>query len=225
MMPQRPIQSQPWFERLRLPAYTMSDAARFAQTPKRTVGYWFRSQEELPAALPGRRSSTELSYLQLVEVAFVAACRDLHISLQSIRRAREYLAREFATDFPFATLRLKTDGRHVLHALPEASGKDPDLIAADLNGQIMWQALSGRISQFEYEAGIAIRWWLRGLQSPIVIDPRIAFGVPAVRGIPTWVLKGRRLAGDAADEIGEDYGLTREEVLAALEFEGVVAVA
>ena len=53
----------------------------------------------------------------------------------------------------------------------------------------------------------------------VVIDPRISFGAPAVKGIATWALSGREKAGESIADIAEDFGLTLEDVKAALTFE------
>jgi uncharacterized protein (DUF433 family) len=43
-----------------------------------------------------------------------------------------------------------------------------------------------------------------------------------VRGIPTWVIRGRRLAGETTADIIDDFGgLTEAEVRDALQFEGL----
>src|SRR5215469_2757965 len=79
--------------RLYLPAYRVSEAARLANTTAQTITRWYRGYEA-----PGHRmrrvlpsdGSPLLSYLQLVEVAFVATFRRLGIKLDALRRAREY---------------------------------------------------------------------------------------------------------------------------------------
>jgi len=66
--------------RLYLPAYRFSEAARLAGTAPQTIARWYRGYE-----VPGHRmqpvlpsdGSPLLSYLQLVEVAFVATFRGL----------------------------------------------------------------------------------------------------------------------------------------------------
>ena len=42
-----------------------------------------------------------------------------------------------------------------------------------------------------------------------------------VRGIPTWILKGRWIAGETVADIEEDFNLEESEIRDALEFEGV----
>lgn len=214
----------PWQRRLYLPAYSIVDAARYARTSPRTVSYWHYQGSPLGPALPGRERRVPLSSLQLVEVAFVATFRELGVSLQRLRRAREYLAQTFHAEYPFAQMRLKTEGQHILLDLQEI---EPDtevgrLIVADAEGQIAWKDLvAERFAEFSYENGLAVRWHVRGKESPVIIDPRVSFGAPTIRGVPTWAIRGRILAGEPAREIAEDFGLEEGDVLEALQFEGV----
>lgn len=188
----------------------MSDAARYAGANVNTVAYWHYHEGEFGPALPGKERKRPLSYLQLVEVAFVATFRRLGVPLQRIRRAREYAAQTLNSEFPFAEYRWQTEGKHVLIELQEIErGADLGrLVVADAGGQISWQPMIGeRFAQFDYEHGIALAWHVAGLASPVVIDPRIAFGAPTVKGIPTWALKGRLVAGESLEEIHDDFGL------------------
>ena len=105
--------------------------------------------------------------------------------------------------------------------------KDPKigrLIVGDRAGQIAWQNMvSERFAQFDYEHGLALVWWVRGRQMPVTIDPRVAFGAPTVRGVPTWVLRGRWDAGESISDIEEDFELVEQDVRHALQFENIAA--
>lgn len=207
--------------RLTLPGYRPAEAARFAQTTAATVGRWFRGD-----AAPGRRMAPVLSrraggllsYLELVEVAFVADFRRLGMPLDRLRRAHDYLRAALAVAHPFAQLRFKTDGVHLLAQLGR------ELVAADARGQLSWPSMiEERLGQFDYEGEVACRWHLRGRSNPIVLDPMIGLGAPVVDGtsVPTWAARERRRAGASAREIARDLGLTEEQALAALLFEGL----
>lgn len=215
----------PWLRRLYLPAYRVSETARYARTYPQTVAYWHYRGGGLGSALPGRERRKPLSYLQVVEVAFVATFRRLGVSLQRIRKARDYFAQRFEAEYPFAQLELKTDGHHVLMEMLEV---DPDpqfehlIIIGDAAGQLAWKPLVvERFLEFDYEYNLAMRWHLAGRQSRVLIDPRISFGAPTIRGIPTWALKGRSQAGESIQDISADFGLEPDEVREALTFEGI----
>ncbi len=214
--------AEPWRRRLYLPAYRVAAAARYAQTTRQTVTRWHRGMEAGGAGMPEREPREALSYLQLIEVAVVAAFRHKGVSLKGIRTARDYAAQQFECEFPFAQLEFARAGRDLLLNLEDIlPGDEAGAIVANKWGQRAWDEF---LPEFEYEGGdIVVQWHVRGKQSPILIDPRIAFGAPTVSGVPTWTIRGRREAGETIDEIVDDFSLEREEVLAALDFEDVAA--
>lgn len=217
-----------WRRRLYLPTYTVGASARYAGTSPQTVAYWHYRGGKLGPALPNKERRAPLSWMQLVEVAFVATFRGLGVPLQRIRNAREYLGQMFETEYPFAQLDLKTEGHHVLMDIIET---DPDVpvdafIIADIAGQTAWQPLvADRFAQFDYEQGLAVVWHVAGRESRVMMDPRIAFGAPTMLGIPTWALRGRFQAGESIEDIGDDFALELPQVVEALEFEGVETAA
>lgn len=215
----------PWAERLYLPAYRYSEAAQMAETSPQTVARWFRGYQA-----PGHRmkpvfASTRpqlLSYMQLVEVAFVAAFRRLGVKLDDLRRAHEYLREALGVEYPFAQWKLKADGANILAEVLPAS--QLFLVVANRHGQLIWtEAIRARFEQFDYEEGLALRWHPRGRDSVVLIDPRIAFGVPIIAGtgVPTHIVKERYVAGEDLQEIEEDFGVSRRQVEQALTFEGI----
>jgi len=176
-----------------------------------TVWRWHRN-----TTLAAREPGSKLSYLELIELAFVASCKEAGMKLADIRAARAYFAGKFDTPHPFATLDLMTDGVDL------AMKAGADLLIGNRGGQLAWKRIIGeRFKQFDYEDGIAARWHVAGKRSPIVIDPRVRFGAPHVAGVPTWLLKERWLQGEPLSETIADLSLERSAVLAALRFEGL----
>lgn len=220
----------PWIRRLYLPAYRVTDAAKYAGVTTQTAANWhYRSAVSHGPVLPGKQPGKHLSYLQLIELGVVAVFREWGVPLESISRTREYTAQTFNSEFPFVEYRFKTDGFHLLMNLvdvvPEL--KRDDLIVADKSGQLGWASMmEDKLLQFDYDLQyeLALRWFVAGRDSRVVIDPRIAFGAPTVDGIATWVLKGRWKAGETLADIREDFGLTEEQIGDALKFEGVEVV-
>ncbi len=216
--------SEFWRRRLTLPTYTVAEAGRYAQAKPQTVGSWFRGGERSGPALPGRKAGERLNYFEAVEVAFVAAFRSYGVRLQNLREAHAYFQTLLQAEYPFATQQFFTEGTRVLRewgARQELSDFT-EVVIGDEHGQLAWAGLLGeKFHTFDYERGLALRWHVAGRSSPVQIDPRISFGAPSVLGIPTWAIRGRRLAGESVSEIGDDFGLEEHEVIAGLEFEGL----
>ncbi|TFZ02731.1 DUF433 domain-containing protein [Ramlibacter henchirensis] len=207
-----------------LPAYRVSDAARYADISGQTIRNWQAAGDCVPPAIGERERGESLSYLQLVEVAFVAAMRRTGVKLQDIKNAREYLAVQLQSEYPFAERRFKTDGKDIWMSLDNlvAGESRSKLVKVNKGGQIAWaEIVQTRFTEFEYEDDLAVRWHVAGTDSPIVIDPRVSFGAPAVKGIATWAIKGRWQAGESIDDIADDFSLPESEVKQALQFEGI----
>jgi uncharacterized protein (DUF433 family) len=210
---------QPWHRRLFLPAYQIAEAAEYAQVSAQTVIAWHKIEAAL---LRERDKRAALSYMQLIEVAVVAAFRKADVPMKRIRAARAYAAHELKSEYPFAEYRFKENGKHLFLDSATVDLKDDTVLQADQGGQLAWESVIGRLNEFEYEKpGIVLKWHVTGPASPIIIDPRISFGAPAVNGTPTWIIRGRYDAGESDADIAEDFGIKREEVQEALKFEGV----
>lgn len=201
-----------WRSRLNLPNYEVREAAGYAHIHANTVWRWHKD-----TTLAAREAGSKLSYLQLIELAVAAACRQAGMKLADIRVARAFYAASYKTPHPFATLKLKTDGVDL--ALDAGAGQ---LVIGNKGGQLAWKDFIGeRFKEFDYEDGLATRWHVGGKQSPVVIDPRVRFGAPHVAGVPTWLLRERWEAGEPMDEITDDLNLKPPQVAAALQFEGI----
>jgi uncharacterized protein (DUF433 family) len=221
-MPTAATKPEPWRKRLYIPTYQVREAARYAGISTRTVADWHKGGKR--KALSHRERRAALSYLQLIEVAVVAAFRSIGVTLREVRTTREYAAKQWKSEFPFAAHKFKTDGKSLFMDLQELVGQKGKgtLIRPGLGGQLAWENIIGRLEEFDYERdGIVIRWHLTGPGSLIVIDPRTAFGAPNIGGTPTWVIKGRFEAGESLEEIGDDFDLKELEVREALHFEGI----
>jgi uncharacterized protein (DUF433 family) len=150
--------------------------------------------------------------------------RKADISLQKIRKAREYASKTFGVEYPFAELQWQTEGKHLLLELKDILGDSElgKLVVADKSGQEAWKpVMAERFMQFEYEDNIALKWHLRGINNPILIDPRISFGAPTIHGLPTWTIRGRYEAGETIEEIHDDFSLDFNDIIIGLIFEGI----
>ncbi len=210
--------NEPWRRRLFLPNYQIGEAAAYARISPQTVVAWHKIET---AMLPERQQRASLSYMELIEVAVVAAFRKMKVPLTRIRAAREYAQRTLNSEFPFAEYRFKEEARHLYLDSEQVTDIKPGTVAqADQEGQLEWEIVIGRLREFDYEKeGIVLQWHVAGRSSPIIIDPRIAFGAPTIKGTPTWVINGRRDAGESDSDIANDFGIGRDEVREALRFE------
>ncbi|WP_337844426.1 DUF433 domain-containing protein [Thermus sp.] len=69
--------------------------------------------------------------------------------------------------------------------------------------------------------GLPLRFHPRGKAHRVLLDPRVAFGKPVVRGVRTQVIASRFEAGESPESLAEDYGLSLQEVREAILFENL----
>lgn len=213
---------QPWLRRLYLPSYQIAEAANYADIAPQTVAAWHKVEKEF---LSRKDEKEALSYMQLIEVAVVASFRKMGVQLKNIRATRDYAKHTLRTEYPFATFKFKENAKHLYLDSNQLEGVAPgSVVQTDQGGQLAWETVIGRLNEFDYEEeheGLALKWHVAGRSSPIIIDPRIAFGTPAIKGTPTWIIKGRWDAGESDTDIAEDFGIDRSDVREALKFEKI----
>ena len=125
--------TEPWRQRLVLPNYGIGEAARYSHISPQTVSHWRRG-------MPGYEKGQRLSYLDLIEVAVIAAFRKSGVSLQRIRKARDYASNELDSQHPFVQYRWQAEGFHMMLRLSEIDSHTSidNLVVADAHGQIAW---------------------------------------------------------------------------------------
>jgi uncharacterized protein (DUF433 family) len=64
--------------------------------------------------------------------------------------------------------------------------------------------------------------WFSGMNDRIVIDPKVCHGKPVIRGTrtPVALIVGSLAGGMGFDEVAHEYGLTVDDIRAALKFAG-----
>lgn len=215
-----------WRSRLTIPAYRVGEAASYVRTSPQTVAAWHRRSHVARSVVVSDKEKGEgLSFLQLIEVAVVAEMRRVGVKLGEIARARDYFVKTTGLIYPFAQLKFKTDGADVLKDddIPISDDAVERMISANHNGQYIWTGvLSVRLTEFNYdESGSVETWRVAGSQKPVIIDPRVAFGAPQIKGVRTRSVKAHWLGGLEVDEIADDYSISKGEVVEALLFEGI----
>ena len=215
-----------WKRRLTIPAYRVGEAASYARISPQTVANWERSTFDKISVVSGRRERTGLNFLQLIEVAVVANLRREGLRTTTIRDARTYFSQALNSVYPFALEKFKTDGAEILieTSMENIGSVENILVSASANGQLVWaDFLQRKLKEFNYgDDGVVEAWHLNGPTSEIVIDPKISFGAPSVRGVMTRAIKGLFSSGTSIDDISDDYDLPTTLVREALVFEGFV---
>jgi uncharacterized protein (DUF433 family) len=220
----REVSSDHWRSRLDVPAYRVGEAAQYARLSAQTVVNWEKPHNDRSAVLQRRYARAGLSFLQLIEIAVVAAMRADGVKLPAIRAARDFFARRLDSRYPFAQAKFKSDGVDIFQEYEDGDGGilHDRLVMANAKGQLFWtEVLQKRLKEFNYDVkGCVESWKVNGIDGSVYIDPRVSFGAPNISGIATRAIKSRWLVGESLIDIGGDLLLSHEKVIEALIFEG-----
>ncbi len=165
-----------------------------------------------------------LSFWNLVEAHVVRALRTEHaVSVKALRKALDYAGKELGIDrlLLHQDLRTAKAGRLFL----ERYGQLIDLSASgQLAMRKVFEEHLKRIEWDEWQFPVRLYPFLSSASSGervIAIDPAIAFGRPAMTGagVSTRAIADRIDAGEAAEDVAEDYGLSTSEIEQAVVYE------
>jgi uncharacterized protein (DUF433 family) len=203
------------------PMYTFSEVANLAGVSVTTVrnwlfGYTVDERKVSPLFQGPREQILSCSFLQLVEILVAARFRKAErTSFPTVRRAYDNARTLYSLDYPFAHLRLKSIGGHIVHMIASAGS----LQSIDTPEQYTLPDLVNEtIDQLEFELELASKWYPIGKKIPIVVDPRVSAGLPVVsgRGVTVEAIEKRFEAGQKEAFIAKDFeldGAVVEEVI------------
>lgn len=218
----------------RTPAYTFTEAAHYLRLPVTTLHAWCTGQDYRTRGGTKRymrvirldgTGREGLSFVNLVEAHVLSGLRRVHhIPLPKIRRALEWVSKRLKLSRPLAEARFATDGVNLY--VEQIS----QLIDVDKDGQLaMREVIEAYLHRVERDPlGVPIKLYLFTRKDPVgdaeravVIDPAIAFGRPVLAGtrVPTAILADRFKAGDALQELADDYRTTPQAIEEALRCE------
>lgn len=168
-----------------------------------------------------------MTWGEFVETRLLAAYRDAGVPMLRMRPVVEGLRRRFQVRYPLATIRpyLDEDLRVVYEVQEEVQLEDSmRLVVEAASGQYVLAPdvrRFRRIAVFEDIEGVNLiaRFRPLGANRQVVIDPVRRFGSPVVRSTPTDVLAELVRAGGPVEWVAEQYDLTLEQVLDAIEYE------
>jgi uncharacterized protein (DUF433 family)/DNA-binding transcriptional MerR regulator len=199
--------------------YSVAEASRLTGVPASSIRRWLWGERSSanngrlrvlsplwnpqPPTVNGVRT---LGFLDLVELRFVQALRRRGVGLPEIRELHRRAQTELDCSHPFSSLRFKSEGGRL--AAENGRGKVVDALAP------LYEDLD------HSESGVAMRWWPRGRQSQVVIDPRRNFGHPIVHdeSVSTEVLAGGYLTEGSIESVAHWYEVSDAAVRDAVAF-------
>jgi uncharacterized protein (DUF433 family) len=209
-----------------MPAYTVAEAAHYLRMPEGTLRSWVvgrlypvagASKRPRPLIHLDDPKKQYLSFINLVEAHVLAAVRRRHgVRLPKVRRALDYVQREFRVEHPLINQAFQTDG---LDLFGERYGQP---ISASREGQHAMKEIIGvYLKRVDWDAnGLPIKLYpfTRDTESSaapksdpkvVVMNPAVSFGRPVIAGtgIPVSSIYERYKAGDSVANLAQDFNL------------------
>jgi uncharacterized protein (DUF433 family) len=141
--------------------------------------------------------------------------------MQRVRTALEFSKTRLGIDRPLLGEQFRVNGKDLFREFVEQSG-EKRLLNVSRSGQVEWpDAVENYFQTIEYDQHGPVLMWLLGERHMVGINPRVAFGVPAIvrRGIATQVIFERFYAGEEPEEIAEDLSVSVAEISEAVRWE------
>ena len=226
------FEAQSSIQELTAPRYSYAEADHVAHVTPGTTKRWITGYSEIPAVGEAvyrppvtSTSATKvkelgISFLDLVEVAAIGALKEQGFSLRGIRQIVANCQETLDVPRPLVSIKFKTDGREIF--VPHG---DQLMEVGMRKAQLAWaEVLDPFLDTIDYTKdphGVARRWWPLGRAESVMVDPRYAFGLPAVAssGVRTEIILERFRAKDTVEQIARDFGVKPIDVERALQFE------
>jgi uncharacterized protein (DUF433 family) len=209
--------------------FTEAEAARLLGVAQRTLNYWleggsYRGVKYRPVIrVEPRGGHDAVTWAEFVEAGLLREYRQTHgVPMAELRSFIDQVRRDFGIPYPLADRRPYVSGRELLAEAQETTGLDAGLcLVAFTRGQyVLTPAADSFYRRVTWEGDTAAAWRPHNdPQSPVLMQPGMRAGRPAVKGISTEVLWESEQAGEAVSDIASDFDLTEEDVLWALAYE------
>ncbi|WP_426024595.1 hypothetical protein [Brevundimonas sp. PWP3-1b1] len=208
--------------------YTVPMAARLLAAKQNKVRSWIEgypssdAEPILSRDLPKVGGKTVLSFLDLVEGAFIRHFLAIGYSPQTIRRVSLKLRERHLVDHPFAmNKRFKADGKHIFEEVVSDAGEQKLVNLMNDNFEIVSVIEPSLFDQIFYVEDVARQWTPLVAHPRVVINPKMSFGRPVLKDlwVPTEKLFRAYVNEGSAEAAASEWDVTPDDVLAATMFE------
>lgn len=207
--------------------YSYADVDRLVGVHAGTARRWLEGYERggrfyEPVLREQPTGADAVTWGEMVEARLLAEFRSRDVPVQRLRPAIELLREEFGR-YPLAHARpfLEVEGRELIRLVQDQVGLERSLqLVVVRSGQVMLSDVSDRFaSTVDYDEGVASRMRPDPRTPDVAMDPRRAFGQPAIRNVRTESLAEDYRAGTGRADLADLYDLTVDQVDEAIRFE------
>jgi uncharacterized protein (DUF433 family) len=217
--------------------YTVTEASRLTRVSPQRIRRWVKGYEfkvkhgrhRSPAVwnsqLQPIGQAMALGFFDLLEIRAVDAFISAGVSWKDLRRIHDEAREWVSSPHPFCTNRFATDGHTIFMELRE---KNHGVMLWDMRDvqRVFDKIIRPFLRNVEFDSGkVPRRWWPRGKNRQVVLDPRRSFGHPIIfrEGIPTTVLARSARANGSAEEVARWFQISSDSVREAIDFEQALA--
>lgn len=203
--------------------YSHQEAARLIGVPSRRLRGWFFGRTKgAGKLLVSDYQGSQVSFLDLIDAAVVAALRE-KVSVQALRRVYRRLSEMWQTAHPFSRQEFYTDksGRRVFVTIVRDQDQDSEFIEVIERQHAMPEVLMPILTKIHYDPDTMFAQKLP-LTEGVSIDPRRRYGKPIVEscGLATEIINETFLSnGRDIDRVADWLGINPSEVVHAVQFE------
>lgn len=176
------------YKTLSAPTYSIAETSRLTGISRGRVSRYLRGYRyeggELDPVISRSISpeSTYASFLDLIDLLFVKRLIKSRFSLQYIRKALDDARIHLGTRH-FARIKFFTSSKTIIMEMPNSS----DMVGLLMGGQrAMSEVIENVYDKVDFEEVTRFRfvrrWYPRGREGHIVIDPTISYGRPTIEG-------------------------------------------
>ncbi len=212
--------------------YTPPEAQRLLKIPARKIIRWLKGHGTGNRHYPPLwrpqvdldDGNLYLGFRDLMELRTAYQFMEAGVSAQQVRRAIIEARKYVDDERPLSTSRFRTDGRTIFL---EIASEDNDARLLDLfKGQYAFSKIIDRsLKDVDFSESSPMRWWIRSVETGIVIDPGRSFGQPIDHesGVPTAVLASAAKAEASIRAAARVWQVPEATLRRAVKFENSLA--
>jgi len=163
-----------------------------------------------------------VNFQVLIEFYIFFEFQQKGVNTKKIVKAREAMAKEFNTPYPFANRKFLTDGNSIWYYLKD------DVINADLSKQTNLVGIIESLAEkIEFNGDMAQKIFPLGKEHNVVVSPHNQFGQPVINktNIVTDTIYSMFKAGEKKETLSMLYDISTEQINDVIEFHSKLKLA
>ncbi len=208
--------------------YTEAAAARLLGVAQNTLNYWLEGGERAEKTykpvirVEPRGHRAGVTWGEFLEAGLLHQYRRKQVPMLELRDFIDQIRSKTGTLYPLADRRPYVGGKHLLEEAQNESGLETEFcLIATVRGQLVLTPTAKEFyERVTWDGDLPAAWRPHDdRQSPVRMDPKIRFGLPAIGGVSTEVLWEHSEAGETEQDIAGEFELPVASVRWGLAYE------